>query len=146
MPNRFNGFKVGQRNGIWVEFNKTYLNEVGRRYYKFKCNLEPIFCVSDNMVYAMQYRDQTYLISEFTVMSDKSGNYIHSVRLGDQNHPHKDPRNGFLCIGDFKGKVLHPETVKQMILCCMLKYNETDCFCVPDIRIAYKNQWRELNA
>ena len=139
MSRSFKGFKIGQRNNkVWVEFDRAYKNEDGRRYYRFNCHIEPLLCVSDNNVYQMKFKDSTYVISEFTVIADKSGKYIDSVRLGNQNHPHKDPRNGFLCIGSFEGKALKPETIKHLVFHCILKYNEMDCFCVPDIRIAEK--------
>ncbi len=142
MSRKFKGFNIGRRDGIWVEFDRMYRNEAGRRHYKFNCNIEPLFCVSDNQVYEMKFKDPSYVISTFTVIADKSGKYIHSVQLGNQNHPHRDPRNGFLCIGVYEGKPLNEEMVKQMIFQCLLKYNEIDCFHVPDIRVAEK--YRQL--
>jgi hypothetical protein len=81
----------------------------------------------------MKFKTPSYAISRFTIFADKSGKNLDEVRLGKQIHPHKDPRNGCLCIGVFQGLPLNRETVKQMIFHCLLKYNETDCFHVPDI-------------
>ena len=133
MTLRFENFEIGRKDDIWVAFHKTYLNHAGRRYYDFNCHIEPIICVSDKKVYLMRFKKPTYAISKFTVMSDKSGKYIDCVRLGNQNHPHRDPENGFLCIGVFQGLPLNEVTVKQMVFHCLLKYNEQHCYRVPDI-------------
>ena len=148
MPRRFKNFEIGRKGSIWVSFNKSYRNYAGELEYKFNCHIEPLICVSDQKIYFMQFKTPIYVISKFTVLADKSGKYIHAVELGRQMHPHKDPRNGFLCIGVFQGKPLNRETVKQMIFHCLLKYNETDCFHVPDISEAkiHGQIRRETNA
>lgn len=141
MPNRFKDFKLGNRDSMWIEFGYSFINCAGRLHYKFNCYLEPIICVSDKILYIMKFDTSKYAISYFTVISDKSGKFIKCINLGNQTHPHKDPKTGYLCIGVFDGAPLKTDTIKNIVIHCLLKYNELHCYHVPNIteaKIQYK--------
>jgi len=130
MPNKLDGIDIISEEG-WVKFDRSWVVRSTRKIkYKFKCSLKPIFLLSKGNLYPVKLNDE-YLITNFQIISSIEGT-LEMLYLGnDQRHPHKDPRNSCLCLGKFEGKPISKGLI-ALLICCILRYNQDDCFSVPD--------------
>lgn len=131
MPDRLDGLDLKAECG-WAKFIRSVVDPTnGRIHYKFKCSLIPIFCHSKGDLFPVTLSEE-YRITHFDIISDKKGNGLHALYLGkDQEHPHKDPRTGYLCIGKFERAPIERNLV-PLLLCCILRYDADDCYYIPD--------------
>lgn len=130
MPNRFNDVNLGNEQ-MWVKFNKSIVSiSLGKIYYEFKCSCKPFLCQSNGKFYVTDL-DEKYRLSQFTLVTDKQQKHIVTIELGKQNHPHKDPKTGNICMGNLKGVRIDKDVIRKLIW-CLLTYNENDCYELPD--------------
>jgi hypothetical protein len=130
MPDRLIGVDLKAECG-WAKFERSTVDpNNGNVYYRFKCSLKPIFCHSRGNLFPVVLGEE-YRIKYFDIISDKNGN-LRALYLGkEQKHPHKDICSGYLCIGKFEGVPLDKHLI-PLLLCCILKYDMDDCYCIPD--------------
>jgi hypothetical protein len=128
MPNRFNDVNLGNEQ-MWVKFDSSIIGLTGRIIYKFKCSCKPFIRQSNGKFYVADL-DEKYRLNHFKLLSDKQKKHIIAIELGKQNHPHKDPKTGNVCMGNLKGIRIAQDVIRKLIW-CLLTYNENDCYELP---------------
>jgi hypothetical protein len=132
MPNRMNNFYFGDPNLMWVKFDKSFVSPTQKRiYYKFKCWVKPMICQSNNRISNVILSDE-YYITKFEITSSPNGSLECITLSKNEHHPHKHPKTSRLCIGRFKGEPVNKHLMLKVIFFLLIKYNEDDCYCVPD--------------
>lgn len=132
MPDKLSTVDLTTENG-WVKFDKSYKNPTnGRIHYRFNCSIFPMYCTTKKECHKVNIGEK-YHIAFFEVISDERGKTIDYLYLGSkQQHPHKDPATNYLCIGKFRHVPISRE-IMPMLLCCILTYDQGDCFTLPTL-------------
>jgi len=128
MVNALNDLNLTSVHG-WVKYDKSW-NDTSKNLirYNLKCSIKPIYKHIGN-TFEIVNLDDRYLISRLRLNATQKGK-LESVDLFKQLHPHKNPRNNLFCLGKLKGvPICH--TLITLLMACLLKYNDNDCFDPP---------------
>lgn len=130
MPDKLNGLTLRAEKG-WTRFDRSYKDPINNRiHYRFVCSLKPRHCITKGKCFKVNLSGK-YNLKFFEIISDERGKTIEYLYLGPkQHHPQKDPKTHYMCIGKFKNVPISRDLM-PMLVCCILTYDQDDCFNVP---------------
>lgn len=132
MPNKLKNYYFGHHDAMWVKFDRSYVSRSSRwTYYKFKCWIKPMVCQSKQRLFYVDLGDDFY-ITQFEMGANRNGKLENIILNRNEKHPHKHPNSSRLCLGRLKGEPIDKHLMMKLIFCLLIKYNEDDCYCVPD--------------
>lgn len=142
--NKLKGFVWSPTNDLWFRYRNT-IEKNRYKIHKFIGEMRSLFCfkeVNGQLAYC-RIRSADINIKYFSMHECMKSRKLKGVYLGKQMHPNKDPKNGFVCIGDYEDMKVD-ERCAKLICDRVAQFNIDECYMIPK-EMQEIEPWRYYN-